>query len=252
MPLSAPATTPAVLPVPAWPERRAVVLLLVMLAWSGLLVLRLGRLMLFPGPELKAAVTQDAWFRGEIPAPRGCLFDRDGRMLAWSTHHFALRWRVPADPRRRAEDWRRIRRYLPVPEPATAWPAGSEATVIADLNPNELAAASLLCEGVPRLRLHGWSARHRQPGDRALAAYLGETRLVDGRECGVSGTELAHDAVLRGVSGRFRVMLDRHGRWLPDSWQKESDMVPGYDVYLPVHFPSGPPAAKPRRPSSRP
>lgn len=232
-----PPSVPAVAPVLAWPDRRALVLLAIMLVWSGVLVARLGRLMVFPDPELKAAVTRAAWFHGEIPSPRGCLLDRDGRLLAWSSRHFALRWRVPTDPRHRGDDWRRIRHYLAPPEPRVPWPPGAEVTILSDLSANELAAAGLLCETVPRLRLEAWSARHRATTDTALAAYLGEVRLVDGRETGVTGAEMAHDAVLRGVPGRFQVMLDRHGRWLRDTWKKDCDMVPGYDVYLPIRMP---------------
>ena len=232
-----PTSEPAVAPVPAWPDRRALVLLAVVLVWSGILVLRLGRLMIFPGPELTAAVTRTPWFHGEIPPPRGCLFDRDGHLLAWSSRHFALRWRVPADPRHREDDWRRIRHYLAPPEPRVPWPAEAEVTVISDLSAGELAAAGLLCETVPRLRLEAWSARHHATKDAALAAYLGEVRLVNGRETGIAGAEMAHDAVLRGVPGRFQVMLDRHGRWVRDTWKKDCDMVPGYDVYLPIRMP---------------
>jgi cell division protein FtsI/penicillin-binding protein 2 len=118
-----------------------------------------------------------------------------------------------------------------------ALPGAPGATVVLcrSLTPAQAAKLAPLCAANRRLQLTGRFERQRYP-DRDLARRLGRVVRRDGIEVGVSGLERANDAILRGRPGMFRVMVDREGRWLPETWEKVREMRPGYDVYLPVRL----------------
>ncbi len=227
---------PGRIPCP-WTWGRISLLLIFMALWGALILFRLGQLMLFPREKLVRAVQQDSWVAGEVPAPRGCILDRDGRPLAWSTRHFALYWQVPADAVLAREEFAVLRQYVRpesgVTEERVAAAAGTRLLVRLDLSARELDGAGRLRGSLAGLELRGYSVRHRT-ADPALAAIVGTVRLESGREIGESGLEKEQDEKLNGTSGQFRVMVGRDGKWIRESWQKTAEIRPGYDVYLPI------------------
>lgn len=221
-----------------WTWGRTSILLLFMGAWGALILFRMGQLMLFPGEKLLKAVHQDTWISGEIPAPRGCILDQNGRPLAWSTRQFSLYWRVPVDPLRAGEEQAILRQYIRngdtgLTADGLRAAAGQAVVVKSSVTAREMEAVARLKSQISGLDLRSASVRHRT-SDPALARILGTVRMIDGRETGLSGVEKAQDAVLAGKNGRFRVMVDRNGNWMKETWQKTGDMRPGYDVYLPI------------------
>lgn len=61
---------------------------------------------------------------------------------------------------------------------------------------------------------------------------IGEVRQISGMESGVSGLEKEYDHILRGTPGKFTVMLDRHGKWINQTFRIITPPTPGKDIYL--------------------
>lgn len=216
---------------------RATLVLVAFLLWGALIVGRLAQFTIVQRDGFLAQMAREAVVERTIPAVRGRILDRDGRLLAWSTRHFALRWRVPRDPARARSDLVRIHARLPaIPnwhEGAVVHCVGQEIMLTAELTVAECSVALVLGREVPGLRLKSYFQRHRcsTPG---IGELLGKVRIVDGVEIGISGAEKAHDALLRGRSAKYRVLRDKRGRWVPETWQTVHDMRPGCDVHLPA------------------
>jgi len=87
------------------------------------------------------------------------------------------------------------------------------------------------------VRLESYFARHYCSAPEVVLA-LGQVTLIDGAEVGVSGAEKTHDALLRGRPSSYRVMVDKHGEWIPETWRKTDELRPGFDVHLPASYPS--------------
>lgn len=219
------------------PRGRVFVLLVVLSAWALVVLARLTHLMLFPGEGVLAAVRNESWIEGEIPAPRGCILDRNGYPLAWSSRHFLVQWCVPRDAARASEELAILRRILgaglPVAESQLAGSAARSILLKKDLSPAQLRELAQLRGEFPGLEITGYTVRHRS-ASAALQQRLGMIAMVDGRETGMSGEEKFNEDMLSGRPGRFRVMVGKDGKWLKETWQKTVDILPGYDVYLPI------------------
>lgn len=219
------------------PRGRVFVLLVVLSAWALVVLARLTHLMLFPGEGVLAAVRSDSWIEGEIPAPRGCILDRNGYPLAWSSRHFLVQWCVPRDAVRASEELAILRRILGAGLPVAASPlavAGGRSLLLKkNLSPAELRELAQVRGEIPGLEITGYTVR-RRCAIASLQQRLGATAMVDVRETGISGEEKFNEDMLSGRPGRFRVMVDKDGKWRKETWQKTVDILPGYDVYLPI------------------
>jgi cell division protein FtsI/penicillin-binding protein 2 len=214
-------------------------------ALAALVAAALAVLLLFPGPRrvlrvpvdrLAACFRHDAWVEGELPASRGCILDQNGRPLAWSTRHFALYWRVPEQGAAAREELAILQTYCPPVRLAfqELGDLGGRRILLRDnLSGRDVQNLSRLRRDIPGMEISSYTIRHHV-SVTGLAARIGEAQMLDGAERGVSGAELEHDRRLRGQPGRFRIMVDTGGRWIPETWQKTAEVRPGYDVYLPV------------------
>lgn len=213
------------------------ILLYLFVAWAGIIVLRLSQLMLFPRETVLNAVTKEAWTEGSIPAMRGRILDRNGRTLAWSERRFALYWRIPTDAAKSRQEFDLIVKAIPccamTKAETIAATAGRELMLNANLGPRDLEVFQLLREELTSVQVRSYVTRYHTD-NRLLQRRIGEVRVVDGNEVGVSGEEKAYDELLRGRPGRYRVMVDKHGKWLKNTWEKTSGICTGYDVYLPI------------------
>ena len=234
----APAATDRPLPAAAQVGTRLTVLLFVFCLWSGLIVLRLAQFMIVQRGRTLEAMTRDAVFEGVVPAARGRILDRNGRVLAWSERLFDIHWRVPRDLEQ-GEAMRRVFAQVPwlqaaIPQPLRPEHSGTRLELAHDQPAERVVQLEALSEQLPGLEITARFQRHVVP-DPALRHYLGQVRCrADGTEVGISGVELGHDDILQGLPGAFQVMLDKEGRWLPETWQKVSDLCPGFDVQLPL------------------
>lgn len=220
---------------------RLTVLLFAFCLWGILIVLRLAQYMILDRERYLEAMQRDAVLTGVVPAARGRILDRDNRLLAWSDRVFAVHWHLPRDAAQAdallalldTEPW--LTATLPRPLPPTA--LGLRLELARDLPAERAIRLEALADQVPGLEISSAFRRHlaHEPGWRE---YIGRvTQGTDGSEVGVSGVELELDDILRGQPGAFHVMLDKDGRWLPETWQKISELRPGLDVQLPLRAP---------------
>lgn len=219
-------------------DTRLTVLLFGFCLWAVIIVLRLGQFMIVDRDRYLEAMSREALFTGVVPAGRGRILDRDGQPLAWSERVFNVHWHLPRDrvqaevllERLDREPW--LTAALPRPLPDDC--LGQRLELARDLPAAQAVRLETLSDLVPGLEVTAAFRRH-VAGDPALQALIGAVDSApDGTEVGISGLERAHDDVLRGLPGSFHVMLDREGRWLPETWRKVGELRPGYDVQLPL------------------
>jgi cell division protein FtsI/penicillin-binding protein 2 len=178
-----------------------------------------------------------------VPAIRGRLLDKDGIPLAWSVRRFDLWWRRPSDLAAQSRDAAAFASAFPQTDAASAeeFPTHGAAPeesvcIIRGLTATQLEHARAFCGAHPHFHIKTTFERRTVQGCPDLQKKLGRVEAVDGREIGVSGEERAHNDLLTGRPGIYRVTVDKNGQWVPRTWQKLQDMQPGYDVYLPLRF----------------
>jgi penicillin-binding protein 2 len=213
-------------------ERRLLVLRIALVAAVAALVVRVGQLQLLRGGELRLASEQNRLRQVRLPAPRGVVTDRAGRLLV--TNRPAVAVLLDADVLRRhravsaldelgpivgvpgAELRRRVEAAYETFQPVVA--AG-------DLS---LAAIAQIEERLPHwpgVRLVGQPAR-RYPQQALAAHVLGYVREISARELdawrdrgyhqgdgvGKAGVEKVCESALRGRDGGEQVEVDARGR----------------------------------------
>lgn len=185
------------------------------------------------------AAAAAAWRVGTLPALRGRILDPDGLPLAWSERHFALQY-TPGETPEAAADWAAANvhpvlagRLPPRPE---SWPPGQPLVVLSDLRPDEVLGLAAWLPQHPTLRLVSRFERQYSGAGLDRREQLGRTRQFGQREIGLSGWERHFEARLRGRDGRYRVMLDSRGGWIPGSWQQLQAPAPGQDVTVPLRL----------------
>ncbi len=205
--------------------------------WTLIIVLKLSQIMILQRDRYVAEMSRESWREGTIPPLRGRLLDRNGTPLAWSTRHFALIYHVPDNPALIETDIVDLARLLPairLPLAEIRRPgAPREIHLKQAISPEEAEVLGEICRKLPRLRLGSYFVRHTHP-NRQIRKRLGQVKNFRGLVIGISGQEKEQDHLLRGCPGKFRIMVDRKGNWLPQTWQKVRELRPGYDVYLPL------------------
>ena len=207
----APPTTMATAPRDSILARLYGVLALLLLL-PVLIVGQMVRIHLGEGAELRARGERQASRMQELPAQRGTILDRAGRVLVVNT----ARYEVAADPSvagfdahaadlyrilgeatgRGADHFRRKVRDRSAPK---------YVVLVRDLD--EASKEALDAADIPGLIVTG-SYRRRYNYDRLAAHVLGHvTRDLDG----VAGLELQLDDALQGTPGRLAVQSDRRG-----------------------------------------
>ena len=243
-------TTRTRLPVPPdWRplfEARVGWLMLAGLVWTVIVGLRLAQVTLTGRDEVLARAAATAWRTGSLPALRGRLVDQQGLPLAWSERQFALEYGKAATAEGVWEDLYALQDRLGLnagqlrikvayaPAPTVIIKPQLTAAEVIRLQP-------LLTPGSP-FRVISRFIRRQADLEPQVARQLGECRQFGPRQLGVSGWEAAYNRQLLGAEGRYRVMVDRDGRWIPETWQELQAPLAGRDVYLPLRLPPPAPA----------
>jgi cell division protein FtsI (penicillin-binding protein 3) len=189
---------------------------------------RLVQLQTLDGPRYAAAAQTPSLGTTEIPAERGRILDRDGRVLAYTV---ASRL-VFADPKI-------IGSHVDTAAAALAPLLGQPAAKLApklrrpgryvvlarDVTPTN--AARILAQKIPGIGTQDTTQR-LYPGDTA-AGVLGFTGR-DGR--GLGGVELRYDGVLAGTPGEIVAEAGGDGQEIPSGQRRETAAVPGSTVQL--------------------
>lgn len=218
-------------------SRRVSVVWIFFLVLLVIVFFRLFQIMVVQRDDYLLDIESGQAYRYEIiPAVRGRLLDASGRPLAWSARRFALDWVVPKDPSRAVREWELINTALEID---SHWRknealARSEVKLClkSSLSADDFIACRDLLAHFSSLQIDSCFVRHRIAYP-ALRERLGEVRVKEGVEVGVSGWEKEHDSILRGQPALFRVRLDHEKKPVPGTREVLRDMRDGHDVYLP-------------------
>ncbi len=220
-------------------QKRAYSIVFLFAAWAAAIVLRMGQIMIVQRGDELADMTRESQFRGMIPAERGRLLDAGGRPLAWSVRRLRLAWQVPDQAETAAAEWAALAALpsLNLSPKETPWLAGAgqKIALVDNLPPTVLPELHGFIDKHPSFKIESGFQRCRLPRAE-LAQRLGEVIQRNGIEIGATGLERLHDSLLRGRPGIFQVRRDKHGRWIPETWEKVQEMQPGYDVFLPFRL----------------
>lgn len=214
------------------PAGRLPVLVLVFGIWIFLCAALLVRSTVFRRDELRKKSEKISWRTGVIPVLRGRILDRSGLPLAWTeAEKDAVLEALPKNRHVREALLREIGETFP------SNPAENAKTVprilIRNLTPGQMEKWADLVRRYPAFVSVRTRILRKRVEYLSVRNTVGECAVDDkGVQTGVSGLEKEHDTVLAGRPGRFRVMLDRNGRWMADSLRIEDAGEPGKDVTL--------------------
>ncbi len=240
-------------PRPRWSNRLVAFVALFGLG-AGFLGFRLFQIQVAEGQHLAAAGRDDRVHRQLLEAERGVIYDRHGAQLAVNLPAWTLEVLpagLPADPRRRAAEVKRLATLAGLPEPdLRALVARSPdlflpVTVRDDLNAEQVQTLNERLPELPGVRLRSHPVRTYLDGE-GYAHVIGFTGRIDGEEyarlkplgyqpdesLGKAGVEAGLEAALRGRDGWADVELDAQGR--PIRTLREQPPVGGQNVYLSI------------------
>lgn len=196
----------------------------------SLLLLRLFYLAGPPGDSLRNEAENIAVYEGVIPAIRGRIFDKSGQLLAWSERCYDLTFHARKANLSDTTKLLAAIRQIPDCSSTTAQQLTHDRVIKYNLTGSELIEADKLCRIHPALTVDlRWERHH---SDAEATDILGEVRQINGMEIGISGIELEFEDDLHGTAGKFIVMLDRHGRWLDQTFQIIQNPCNGDDIVL--------------------
>jgi len=191
-------------------------------------VLRMFFLASYGGKSYRQEADNTSAHHGELSAIRGRIYDENDQLLAWSERSCDLLFRAEYSNDNDFENMcRDLKKHFPH-QLLQNLSRRYSSVVKYDLTAAELTAADRLCSIYPALEIElRWERRikHHRP-------ELGEVRQENGTEYGISGWEKEFDDILRGQPGKFKVMLDRRGRWIDSTFRIVQASRNGQDIYL--------------------
>lgn len=210
-------------------SRRLLIVYAGFLALLGVLWVRCLWLQVIQSGELSRRAAAQHWVSRAVPAPRGTVYDRTGRILAMSV-------RVPSvfgNPRqvtstRLASDMASL---LGQPKPLVARRLARRKGFVwlaRHVDPALLPKLAMLrSEGIGVVE----EVQRVYPNGRLASHVLGH---VDIDQYGLEGLELALDGALQGHPGAFETLRDAKGDLLIGPWTVQREAAPGSSVVLTV------------------
>ena len=160
-----------------------------------------------------------------IPAHRGVILDKNGKKLVWTGPRFEL-WCTLRAGRKFSRRWKKALKET-FPERNFQELSDWSIPLCMDLRSDEIAKlAPLIRSGCP-LKIRTVRQRMKRRSD-VVDRLAGDMR----NGSGTSGWELEYDHILKGKSGRAKVVIDRRQNWLPGSFELIEKPVHGKDVTL--------------------
>ena len=216
-----------------FPGGRLSILVSVFGIWIFLCALLLARSTVFRRDELRKKSEKISWRTGVIPVLRGRILDKTGLPLAWTeAERDAVLEAVPGTIRVREALFREIGEIIPPPEPGGDT-GPLPRVMIRNLTPGQMEKWAKLVRRYPAFVSIRTRILRKRVEYVSVRNTLGECAADEnGVQTGISGLEKEYEPILAGRPGRFRVMLDRQGRWMADSLRIEDGGEPGKDVTL--------------------
>jgi penicillin-binding protein 2 len=230
-------------------QRRARLLHGLLALTIGLFVGRLYLLQVIRGEKYREGSQANSEKRVRIEAPRGLIFDREGRLLVGNRRSYDLvidRERVK-EPERVANWVAQVTGETPeeilVRLKAKGEPAHRPLTLARDLTFSQVAYVEARQEDVPGLTIETRILREYPNGSLAahVLGYVGEIDQAELKtpqfahhesrdQVGKGGVERSYDDLLSGRPGTRQVVVDNIGRMISTSITEEPE--PGAHVYL--------------------
>lgn len=214
------------------PSGRLSVLVFVFGFWIFLCAALLVRSTVFRRDELREKSEKISWRTGVIPVLRGRILDKSGLPLVWTEmEKDAVLDALPRSPRLKKAILQAIEEIFPGNTDKD--PALLPRVLFRNLTPEQMEKWADLVRRYPSFVSIRTRILRKRVEYLAVRNTVGECDVDEnGIQTGVSGLEKEYDPVLAGRPGRFRVMLDRNGRWMSDSLRIEDAGEPGRDVTL--------------------
>jgi penicillin-binding protein 2 len=197
-----------------------------------------------------------------MPAKRGLIMDRNGKVLAdnqpaysLTLDRIVLRPIEKADPTHTAKLRQFLAQTLGITLPEVegrfrkgdAIPKSHPLTMAEDLTLPQVASIEAQSVAFPELTVEPVQRRNYPYATMAahVMGYIGEASerdlardksLKQGDLVGKKGVELVYDSFLRGKDGALYWEYDSHGRRLAEYTAARKDPVPGSNVYLTLDF----------------
>ncbi|MEX1181626.1 MAG: penicillin-binding protein 2 [Gemmatimonadota bacterium] len=231
-------------------SRGARVLIFVAVAFLGT---ALFRLQVMAGEENLQRASSYRLRELPVPAPRGTIYDRTGRVVAENVPGFQIMI-MPSEPQDSMDA--QIARILPIigmtEEQLTVarrrWERQRHLPMVllADAPPRAVAALAERRHQFPSVLVHQYAKRH-YPAGPAIAHFIGYVSEISepelarpefedyqqGRWIGKAGLERQYEKLLGGTPGNRYLEIDARGRilrWLPE--EMGTPPVPGEDLHL--------------------
>ncbi len=173
-----------------------------------------------------------AWREADLPAPRGKILDREGKVLAQDVFRCDLiLGALPENRHARRHLLNCLQNHFPAFQPESpdqVYPA----VLKTDLSAEEIRNCNRMFRDFPEIRIEGRFERELDP-EPEIRELIGQTARNDRKErVGISGLEQQHDLTLSGKTGRIKVMLDRNGRWVYETLRVTRQPEGGRDLKL--------------------
>jgi len=211
---------------------RTAIILLLLAAWAVCAGFKLYTHTVRDREKLLKRSRLIAWREADLPAPRGKILDRDGKVLAQDV--FVCDLILDALPENRHAR-RRLLKCLQTHFPAfrpESKDQGYPAVLKKNLSAEEIRSCSRMFRDFPEIRTEGRFERELDP-EPEIRERIGQTARNDRKErVGISGLEQQHDLTLSGKPGRIKVMLDRNGRWVYETLRVTRQPEGGQDLKL--------------------
>lgn len=163
----------------------------------------------------------------QLPAKRGRILDKNGKILVWSELYFDLHYNASGEAELSEDEQHALIELFG----KTDFSVPPSVPLRRHLKPDELIALEpLLLKGAP-LRI---VTRHERLvcDSEAVRALAGKVELRHNVQSGVSGWELENELLLRGIPGQYSILLDRFGNYMPKSFKMAIPPSDGKDLQL--------------------
>ena len=163
----------------------------------------------------------------QLPAKRGRILDKNGKILVWSELYWDLYYNASGEAELSEDE----QHFLIELFGKIDFSVSPSTPLRRHLKPDELIALEpLLLKGAP-LRI---VTRHERLvcDSEAVRALAGKVELRNNVQSGISGWELENELLLRGIPGRYSILLDRFGNYMPKSFKMTISPSDGKDLKL--------------------
>ena len=162
-----------------------------------------------------------------LPAKRGRILDSTGKVLVWSELYCDLHYSAAGENELSEDEQHALIELFGKLD----FSVPPSLPLRRHLRPDEIIALEpLLLKGAP-LKI---AVRHERLvcNSDTVRRLAGKVVLRNTVQCGISGWELENELLLRGIPGRFSILLDRFGNYMPKSFKLISPPSNGKDLVL--------------------